>query len=353
MTTDLVARGAAAPVAVMTDDEIQRTYRVAQALAASQMFKDARQAEQAFAKILLGRDLGLSPTQAMTGIHIVEGKPEVAAVMLANFVRQRDGYDYRVVEHTDKVCTIEFTVDDAVSESAVVRGVSTFTMEDAKRAELHEKKNYARYPRNMLFARAMANGVKWYVPEVLGGIPVYTEGEIERVPNLAEGDGEGVEPGWRGVSVEDAAKVEKVIRRAAKLGHAGLSDRATAQMVLADQPPERIEEWCQQAYAELAQLSGMEGQTVPPDVEVVPDDAVTVDGEQVTPAEAVERLGIGTEDTGRLAAEGMRARAEELRQEAGLLEADDDRVADLEAEADALEAAADAAESGEQEAMDV
>jgi hypothetical protein len=73
--------------ATMTDGEIDRLFRVAKALAMSGMFKDARQAEQAFAKILLGRDLGLSPTQAMTGIHIVEGKPEIAATTLAGFIK--------------------------------------------------------------------------------------------------------------------------------------------------------------------------------------------------------------------------------------------------------------------------
>src|ERR1044071_303709 len=62
---------------LMTDDEIRRSWRLASSLAASGMFKDAKQGEQAFAKILIGRDLGLTPTQAMTGIHIVEGKPEV------------------------------------------------------------------------------------------------------------------------------------------------------------------------------------------------------------------------------------------------------------------------------------
>lgn len=177
-STDLEHRAPALP-APITDREINRSWRVAKALAMSGMFKDARQAEQAFAKILMGRDLGLSPTQAMTGIHIVEGKPEVAAVTLAYFIRARDGYDYKVVEHTDKTCSIEFVVD---GES---RGVSTFTIEDAQTAGLTRPtkngapSNYSKFARNMLWSRAMSNGVKWYLPEVLSGVPVYYDGEIE------------------------------------------------------------------------------------------------------------------------------------------------------------------------------
>lgn len=167
-----------AALPLMNDEEIRRTWRLASALAQSGMFKDARQAEQAFAKILLGRDLGLSPTQSMTGIHIVEGKPEVAAVTLAHFIRRIDGLDYKVVKHTNDECSIEFYAHGEL------RGTSTFTKEDAVTAELDKprgsaKSNHVKYPRNMFFARAMSNGCKWLLPEVLAGIPVYTEGEIQ------------------------------------------------------------------------------------------------------------------------------------------------------------------------------
>lgn len=198
-TTEIVQRASSITahaievMPLMSDGEIKRAWRVANALAQSRMFKDVHQAEQAFAKILLGRDLGLSPTQAMTGIHIVEGKPELAATTLAAFVRRKSGYDYKVQWRLAKTrewveddngeevdgCKVIFTVDGEV------RGVSTFTAEDSKRAGLLDRtgrnggvSNHKRYPRNMFFARAMSNGVKFHVPEALGGVPVYFEGEI-------------------------------------------------------------------------------------------------------------------------------------------------------------------------------
>jgi hypothetical protein len=169
--------------ATMTDGEIDRLFRVAKALAMSGMFKDARQAEQAFAKILLGRDLGLSPTQAMTGIHIVEGKPEIAATTLAGFIKKLPGKDYKVVKHNNDGCSIDFYEDGEKI------GNSTFTMEDAQAAGLvRDKSPWQRYPRNMVFARALSNGVKWYMPDVTGGIPVYHEGEVESTRLLNAGD---------------------------------------------------------------------------------------------------------------------------------------------------------------------
>ncbi|RDT44717.1 hypothetical protein DXF87_27490, partial [Enterobacter roggenkampii] len=34
-----------------------------------------------------------------------------------------------------------------------------------------------KFPKNMLFARAMSNGVKWFTPDVFSG-PVYTPEEL-------------------------------------------------------------------------------------------------------------------------------------------------------------------------------
>jgi hypothetical protein len=84
-------------------------------------------------------------------------------------VKSSGKYNYRVTEQTDKVCSIDFY------EGAELIGTSTFTIEDAKKAGT---KNTDKFPRNMLFARAMSNGVKWYTPDVFAG-PVYVPEEME------------------------------------------------------------------------------------------------------------------------------------------------------------------------------
>jgi hypothetical protein len=53
---------------------------------------------------------------------------------------------------------------------------STFTIQDAQQAGLASG-NYKTFPRNMLFARALTNGARWFCPEVFNG-PIYTPDEL-------------------------------------------------------------------------------------------------------------------------------------------------------------------------------
>jgi len=69
---------------------------------------------------------------------------------------------------TDKVCRIIFL------QAGQEIGESTFTIEDAKRAGT---KNIDKFPRNMLFARALSNGVRWFTPDVVDAT-VYTPDEL-------------------------------------------------------------------------------------------------------------------------------------------------------------------------------
>lgn len=157
-------------------EEINVLGELGNQLAQSGFFKDAQQGQQAFAKILFGRDLGLPATTALTAIHVVEGQPVLSAGLQATMVRQTPGYDYRVREHTPEVCEIAFLRDGEEI------GVERYTLDDAKQAGLTGRKNWQRYPRNMLFARAMSNGVAFHCPEVTAGMRTYTDGEIDHEP---------------------------------------------------------------------------------------------------------------------------------------------------------------------------
>ncbi len=151
--------------------------------AQSGYFSDARGAAQAAVKILAGRELGLPPIASMTGINIIKGKVSLSAVVMASVLKRSPGYDYKVLDLSESICKIEFI------HNGQSLGVSKFDMQDAKQAGLLDSGMYKKYPRNMLFARAMSNGIRWYCPEVLGG-PAYTPGELE-----AGADSEGEENG--------------------------------------------------------------------------------------------------------------------------------------------------------------
>lgn len=141
-------------------------------LAKSGYFADASQAAQAVVKVLAGRELGFGPIASMTGIHIVKGKPVIGADMLAKAVKRSGKYDYRVIELTDTNCSLQFFGHDGDKWDSI--GISTFTIQDAKRAGTG---NLDKFPRNMLFARAMSNGVKWYCPDAVG-LTVYDPSEL-------------------------------------------------------------------------------------------------------------------------------------------------------------------------------
>lgn len=170
----------------LTNNELTIT-SLGQIFAQSGYFQDATQAAQAVVKILAGQELGLPPIASMTGINIIKGKVSLSAVAMATILKRHGDYDYRVKRNDDKGCEIEFFCK---GESL---GISKFTVEDAKQAQLFDKQpNYKKYPRNMLFARAMSNGIRWYCPEVLGG-PAYTPGELELETETAADDGNIVE----------------------------------------------------------------------------------------------------------------------------------------------------------------
>lgn len=137
-------------------------------LAKSGFFQDATDPGKAIVKILAGRELGIPAIASMTGINIIKGRVAISANLMAAVVKRTGKYNYRVIEHTATVCEIAFL------ENGEKVGTSRFTADDAKRAGTQ---NMERFPKNMLFARAMSNGAKWFCADVFGG-PVYTPEEM-------------------------------------------------------------------------------------------------------------------------------------------------------------------------------
>ena len=163
--------------------------RIGKMMAVSGYFQDAREAAQAAVKVQAGMEMGFGPFASMTGIYIIQGRPSIGANLMASAVKSNPKYDYRVREHNNSVCKIEFFENVNGKRESI--GVSEFTIDDARKAKV---KNLESYARNMLFARAMSNGIRWYCPDVFAGNPTYTpeelgadvdeEGYVRNVPNL-------------------------------------------------------------------------------------------------------------------------------------------------------------------------
>ncbi len=164
MATDLAVRNDT-PISDMDD-----TIRVGKILAQSGFFADAKEAAQAITKVLAGAELGFGPVASMTGIYLVKGHVTLSANLIGAAIKRSGKYNFRVTTLTDAECIIAFF------EGGESIGVSSFTMAQAKAAGIAGD-TYSKFPRNMLYARAMSNGAKWFTPDVFAG-PVYTPDEL-------------------------------------------------------------------------------------------------------------------------------------------------------------------------------
>ena len=118
-----------------------------------------------------GEMLGLPPMAAITGIHVIEGKPSISAGLISALVR-RAGHKLRV------------TGDDHQAQAWLTRAddpgftyKSVWTLERAKQADLLNKSNWKRYPDAMLKARAISEVARDACQEVLLGMQ-YTADEL-------------------------------------------------------------------------------------------------------------------------------------------------------------------------------
>lgn len=159
-----------------TQIPISEIMSIGKAFVDSGMFPDIKSAAMAVVKIQAGQEIGIAPFAAMTGIHIIQGRPTIGAGLIASKIKSSGKYNYKIIKHDKTVCDIEFF------EGKEALGKSTFTLDDARKAGT---KNLDKFPENMLFARAISNGVKWFCPDVFSG-PVYTPEEMESIPQTTE-----------------------------------------------------------------------------------------------------------------------------------------------------------------------
>lgn len=145
---------------------------VARAFKESGMFPDLQSEAQAVVKIVAGQEVGFGPMAAMQAVQMIQGRPTFSANALAALVKRHPAYNYRTREHTAEVCSIEFFEDGEPC------GISTFSMADAQAAGLNRNQTWQKYPKAMLFARALSQGVRWYAPDVTAGAAAYVPEEL-------------------------------------------------------------------------------------------------------------------------------------------------------------------------------
>ncbi len=159
---------------------LEDTLKLSEIAVASGMFPAIQDQAKAAMIILAGREIGVPPMAALRGMFVVKGKAEFHAGLLAALIKQSGKYDYNVVEHDDTKCVLCWY------ENKKGVGRSQFTIEDAKRAGLIKPdSNWQKFPKAMLFARALTSGQRVYCLDIGLGA-VYSPGEISENAEMDE-----------------------------------------------------------------------------------------------------------------------------------------------------------------------
>src|SRR3990167_7997908 len=163
---------------------------------------------QAVAIILTGRELGIGPMQSLRSVGIINGKPVLAADLQLGVVH-RAGGGSRFLELTPAGAKLELSAPWLIAPHH-----ETFTMEDAKRANLIKNAVWINYPKAMLRSLAITAALRSvgfepcagvYDPEELGGEPVVVTG-VAVEPTAPE-------PSTPGVDLEQRMKLSVLVKR--------------------------------------------------------------------------------------------------------------------------------------------
>lgn len=164
--------------------------------------------EQVLACILTGHELGVGPMMALSKVHVIEGRPAMAAELMRAVIL-REGHDLWIEEHTNTRCTIGTRRKGSVRDQTF-----TFTLDDAKTAGIAGKQVWRQYPRAMLLARATGEMARALYADILAGIS-YTTEELTDGEDV-DGDDNTPPPASNGRASRRTAKASKPATRAAQ-----------------------------------------------------------------------------------------------------------------------------------------
>lgn len=143
--------------------------KMATAVAKSGLF-GVRTPDQAMSLMLIAQAEGLHPAVAARDYHIIQGRPSLKSdALLARF--QANGGKVEWTEYTDQAVTAK--VSHPQGGTVEIR----WSYQMAERAGLTKNATWRQYPRQMLRARVISEGVRAVFPGVAVG--VYTSEEVQ------------------------------------------------------------------------------------------------------------------------------------------------------------------------------
>ena len=143
--------------------------KMATAVAASKLF-GVKNPQEAIALMLVAQAEGMHPATAARDYHVIQGRPALKAdAMLARFQQAGGSVQWKV--YTDEQVTGVFSHPQGGSLEL------TWTIQQAKSIGIAGKDNWRNYPRAMLRARCISEGIRSVYPGCVVG--VYTPEEVE------------------------------------------------------------------------------------------------------------------------------------------------------------------------------
>lgn len=164
-----------APIKMMID-EIQETRVLVESLLKTKHYQRLGP-EGIFAIIQKAKATNVNPLDALNGgMYYVQGKVEMSAFMMNQLIRQAGHSISKDQQSDDAVCILHGKRADTGDTWTEI-----FSINDAKRAGIYRGgTGWTKYPRNMLFARALSNLARMLFPDVIKGC--YVEGELGTEP---------------------------------------------------------------------------------------------------------------------------------------------------------------------------
>ncbi len=169
-------------------NELRYTAEVSKYMAGCGFFGDTTISQSAV-KVMLGKELGISPVVAMMSISIGKsGRPSMSGA-LHGALLNRAGYTWKFVKHDRTECTIvPYYGDKPILDEAGKRCVISFTYEDAKTALLTNPVGdskapsmYDKYGPDMLFNRVIVRFERRFAPGVTKGMVIYSPDELDEI----------------------------------------------------------------------------------------------------------------------------------------------------------------------------
>lgn len=136
---------------------------MADVIVKSGLFPAFKTRESAATLMLLCRAKGLDPMTAVERYHVVQGRPVMRAdAMLGEFVRMGGRVEWHRRDDKEAKATFSHSLGGTVTVS--------WTIEQARSAKLTGKDVWSQYPRQMLHARCVSEGVRSVLPGATNGL---------------------------------------------------------------------------------------------------------------------------------------------------------------------------------------